>query len=435
MIGKRGFTLIELLVVMVIIALLVGLLLPALGRARDEARKTQCRSNLRQIGLAMNMYCNDNQGFTPAAYGFAATNSRGLYTTVGDITATGWAYSQVDRSMCQMYMLPKVDGVPSTDLWGGCGVIEWWDDAWWEVSTTRFTGMPGGGKPTGLGLLFAGGYLTQKGGSVLDCPSRVLPDETVGEQGWQFNSWGQTLWPNREAMAITNHLNQQATFDPNEPFWTSGGKAHWGNGDGIGNAVMMDSLYGCPGLSFGHSSGNWQYMDLAQVSDDEDPSIRCITPSPLGPGYGALNDLCNTTNRNAVYCNIIGSYQVRPDCRRLSYNSYNLDRKQGKAIASDAVWGFWNRGYDYVGPGWTGKVAFPQTGEDLKRESWIANHDMSYNVLFTDGSVKTFSDGGVSIFKMIVGFRVARGSGVSTETLIESSKVFSIYFDPLYAQD
>ena len=59
---RQGFTLIELLVVMVIIALLVGLLLPALGRAREEARKTQCRSNLRQMGLAMHMYANDNKG-------------------------------------------------------------------------------------------------------------------------------------------------------------------------------------------------------------------------------------------------------------------------------------------------------------------------------------------------------------------------------------
>ena len=67
--AKRGFTLIELLVVMVIIALLVGLLLPALGRAKEEARKTQCRSNLRQIGLATTMYTNDNKGWTPVVYG------------------------------------------------------------------------------------------------------------------------------------------------------------------------------------------------------------------------------------------------------------------------------------------------------------------------------------------------------------------------------
>lgn len=66
---RKGFTLIELLVVMVIIALLVGLLLPALARAKEEARKTQCRSNLRQIGLAIEMYANDNGGWSPAMEG------------------------------------------------------------------------------------------------------------------------------------------------------------------------------------------------------------------------------------------------------------------------------------------------------------------------------------------------------------------------------
>ena len=64
---KKGFTLIELLVVMVIIALLVGLLLPALGSARDMARTTACKNNLRQIGMAMYLYCSENRGYFPPA--------------------------------------------------------------------------------------------------------------------------------------------------------------------------------------------------------------------------------------------------------------------------------------------------------------------------------------------------------------------------------
>lgn len=60
-----GFTLIELLVVVGIIALLMAILLPALGRARSEALKVSCASNLRQWGTGLNMYANDNNRIIP----------------------------------------------------------------------------------------------------------------------------------------------------------------------------------------------------------------------------------------------------------------------------------------------------------------------------------------------------------------------------------
>jgi len=54
--GKSGFTLVELLVVIAIIGLLIGLLLPAVQAARESARRSECASNLRQIGLALEQY-------------------------------------------------------------------------------------------------------------------------------------------------------------------------------------------------------------------------------------------------------------------------------------------------------------------------------------------------------------------------------------------
>ena len=80
-IRKRAFTLVELLVVIGIIAIMVGILLPVLGRARYSAQSVQCMSNLRQIGQAAVMYANENRGSFPQP-------SPGGFITVGSPPTT-----------------------------------------------------------------------------------------------------------------------------------------------------------------------------------------------------------------------------------------------------------------------------------------------------------------------------------------------------------
>ena len=100
--SSRAFTLIELLVVIAIIAVLIALLLPAVQQAREAARRTQCRNNLKQFGLALHNYHDTHQVFPPGVFQVRNPGQNGIIGA-GDpndrLPAWGWG----------VFLLPSLD--------------------------------------------------------------------------------------------------------------------------------------------------------------------------------------------------------------------------------------------------------------------------------------------------------------------------------------
>jgi len=125
---KRGFTLIELLVVIAIIAILAAILFPVFARARENARRTSCQSNLKQVGLGLRQYTQDNDELFPLTY--VDVNASGTFNA-GD---TGWvvAIQPYVKSYQLFQCASETNGMvssPGTTSSDTAGYTDYWYNA------------------------------------------------------------------------------------------------------------------------------------------------------------------------------------------------------------------------------------------------------------------------------------------------------------------
>lgn len=144
---RSGFTLIELLVVIAIIAVLIALLLPAVQQAREAARRTQCKNNLKQLGLALHNFHDTYSRFPPGC-----ANDKTPHGTHS--TGAGWG------SSWKVYILPYIDQAPIFSRWV------------FDGTSSGYTNANNGAMINGLTI---SGYR---------CPSSSVPDRYAVQNGW-----------------------------------------------------------------------------------------------------------------------------------------------------------------------------------------------------------------------------------------------------------
>jgi len=241
-IEKRGFTLIELLVVIAIIAILAGLLLPALARAKEKGKRTQCLSNLHQVGIGVTMYAGDNADnvFTPLNLGTAAApNYHPLAmdsTMVPALKNYGMVLKTTNSAENNIWScpersyLPRADPVTPTQIALGYeyfGGITVWNNAAGTIQNAPSPSKLATSKPGWCLAGEANAHFIPEGwgadGTTPGDPIRVphpRPGHTFPDGGNELYADGSGRWIKFENMLFITTWNQQRRVFAYQDDWT-----------------------------------------------------------------------------------------------------------------------------------------------------------------------------------------------------------------------
>jgi prepilin-type N-terminal cleavage/methylation domain-containing protein/prepilin-type processing-associated H-X9-DG protein len=252
---RSGFTLIELLVVIALIAIVVGLLLPAVHAAREASRRTQCVNNLKQIGLAIHNYESSNGCFPP---GYLSAPGIGFFDPQTGDWGPGWGWLTV--------LLP---GVEQGNLYNSLNInMPCWD----LTNTTSVTFSP----------------------QVFLCPSANNPAATVGVTDVNQNLWQGAVFgrANYVHNVGTNDVwSAPATVNYDDPFTGANGPMYRNSRipfaavtDGLSNTVaagerspnLADAVW--PGVVPGAA-----HFSYGQFANDDWDGAGSYVASNSGP--------------------------------------------------------------------------------------------------------------------------------------------------------